>query len=284
MIKTLRLCVLSVALFGLAGCASQNLQSTDEGDGYRHYVSVEQMHQTYKVSLDSVMQQIPEQTQGQEYFLPWQIKKLVYPHTYFGKLQPDNQMISLSSDGHTNGLWIMLIDPGNPWLEDRNVTMSVVREEHLLMVRVRPDLITDEWIGIFLMHELSHGLENMYDVNIQSHESEYFAYLIEMLTYQLVKNESFYPVLDSVSEEFEIQTTEQFFELYANDREQVLSMLERINEKMAAGETASRAETEMRYGFFMMSMVIYLGWQNQFTWEEGAAAVNKMLEVGNMYN
>lgn len=152
-----------------------------------------------------------------------------------------------------------------------------------MAVTVRPDKISERWAGIFLMHELTHGLEKIYLADTNPDGSEYMAYLIEMESYDLLTKRKFSEVLTKQLKNASIRTHDDMVKLCNSDISEVHNFLYGIDAELNEVKPESASEEEMRIGFYLMAATIKIGQDNNYSFEQRIKNLNDILKKTSIY-
>lgn len=183
----------------------------------------------------------------------------VRPVMAWGHLQDDGTMSALSN-GSRSGVWVIVVDPGNPRLEQVGPTMTTVDESGITVIMVRPDLLTERWAGIFLIHEMSHALDHRDAPDKNGCALEFDAYRVERETFNRLTEARFDKILDAeITQQGYTSVGDLLRALNHPSQDEFAAVLDSIERKLSEPEALSAAEREMRDGFFLMSLVDRIG-------------------------
>ena len=169
----------------------------------------------------------------------------------------DNQIISLTSG--TPSIIIAIYEPDNPILKQPRNTMFTVNQHGQTIIQIRPDIISQEYAGIFLIHELVHAVD--FSTNTKSFSSDFNemkAYFQEKYISNIYFNGKYDEALDNILKMFKINNFHDFLEARSTDNKRYTfdNELMKIDKFIGASKPESNAEAEMRLGFYLVSLEI----------------------------
>ena len=92
---------------------------------------------SYKAGIGDLLSNIPDDYQDQrdDLFILSVLKGSVYDHLYWGKIKPNNTMVTFSK-GHTNGCWAMIIQKDHPMLQKRGPTYNTLKSDGIVHIAI----------------------------------------------------------------------------------------------------------------------------------------------------
>ena len=265
----------------LAGCASQPQNPVPESDTF---ASWEEARAVYQRSLAEVMGSVPvaDAEEQEDASLIQAIDQNLYPHLYWGYIRPNNEIIA-ATEGDTNGLWVLFLEPGHRSLQQAGPTLQTGRQANLMAVTVRPDRISPAFAGVFMTHELMHGFNEIFAEGALPEASEYNAYSVEKAAYNHRYNGRLNAVLDDLLDDRDIEDYDDFLALTRAEDEQLDRFLLAVDDELGHGPAHSPAEQEMRLGFYLMAASIRMGERTGATFFDSTARLNRLLERFGRY-
>lgn len=179
----------------------------------------------------------------------------IRPVMAWGHLQQDDIMSALSN-GSRNGIWVIVIDPGHPRLEQAGPTMRTIDENGITVIMVRPDLLTARWAGIFLVHEMSHALDQREAPDKNGCALEFDAYRVEREALNRLTEGRFDRILDvEIGRQGYANAGDVLRQLSQPSQDAFAQVLDSIERALSEPAALSSAEREMRDGFYLMSLI-----------------------------
>lgn len=276
-----RTCGSLLLLSLLAGCASQVAQEVPKSDTFADWVEAKAV---YENSLAQVMGSVtvPDAEEQEDASLIQAIDQNLYPHLFWGYIQADGQIIA-ASDGHTEGLWILFLQPGHPSLSQDAPTLQTGQQANLTAVTVRPDRISPAFAGVFMAHELMHGFNDLFADGDLPEAAEFNAYSVEKAAYNYRYNGRLDNVLDDLLDDNDIDTHDDFVAFTQADDDRLDRLLRSVDKRLEHGPAHSAAEDEMRMGFYLMSTSIRVGERSGTSFFDNTARLNRLLERFSRY-
>jgi len=187
------------------------------------------------------------------------------------------------SDGVKEGCWIMVLDEHHPWLEQPSPTLATGLLDGTLTITVRPDAISAEMAGVFLVHELLHAYIDLYKPEVAQKHEEYQAYLVEKRALELMTSIDLDGLLTSTALRFGLQSSADLIALWSNDPQQLARVLSHIESELALPEPKSRAERQMRDGLYTVMLATQLASDRGLSLDKAADDINALLETVSLH-
>ena len=245
--------------------------------------SINEAFETYRSGIMKIMEDIPENV-GQ--FNPLHIlskyKASVYKNLSWSYVRKDNVIISLTT-GKVSDYWVSFIDLNHPALETRGPTLNSMKNNDLVLTVICPDKLSPRWAGIFLVHEFAHLKEYMVHGYLNNEESEFNAYTLEKIAVNHITGNRFDEVLKDINNKHKIMDGSQLVEMHMNDRKRINSLFLEIDNKLGEEKGQSIAELEMRYSFYLMSLILRLSEMNNENSEITARKVKMILDKISLF-
>jgi len=234
---------------------------------------------SYKAGIGDLLSNIPDDYQDQRdnLFILSVLKGSVYDHLYWGMIKPNNTMVTFSK-GHTNGCWAMIIQKDHPILQKRGPTYETLKSDGIVHIAIRPDLISERWIGIFLIHEFTHAYKEMYGQTLSDDETEYNATNHEKIAYNYLTNDTFDEVLDSIIKDNGFSQHADYLRFVHSDFDTRNKLYLDLESKMREELPLSIAEGEMRFALFALSISLRLSEINS---TKRATRISDLAEIRN---
>lgn len=277
-----RYSILLLTIFLFIGFASPKINSQENKVG-EIFNNRDDALRVYQNGLKTVLDVIPvKAADSTNINVLDAIKNTLYPNIFWGYIDKAGKMYALTS-GHKSGLWVLFTNPDHPGLKTKSSTLWTGKQDSLIAVTVRPDLMTERWAGIFLIHELVHGLEKIYMKDAKPEASEYLAYMVEMDIYNLLTHGKLNSVLDNKLNKFSLKEHDQLLELYDSNKNKVYDFIYSIDKELNEPKPKSSAEEEMRIGFYLMAATIRIGQNNGYPTNTKINNLNQLLKKSSLY-
>jgi hypothetical protein len=231
-------------------------------------------------SLNSLLDRVPNRIaeKEHEYYVLSVLKSSVAPVIGWGHINA-----AAVSDGVKEGCWIMMLDEHHPWLEQPSPTLTTRELDGTLTIVVRPDVISEEMAGVFLVHELLHAYIDLYKPEIAPKHEEYQAYLVEKRALELMTNVDLDDLLSRTALRFALQSSADLIALWSNDPKQLARVFNHIEGALALPEPMSLAERQMRDGLYAVMLATQLASDRGLSLDKAADDINALLEVVSLH-
>lgn len=241
------------------------------------------MH-AYKKGIDAIMDKIPDNLQDQKnpLFVLSVFKSSAYQRLAWGKIQSNNAMVALES-GNNGGFWVLFIENDHPSLQDKFETMMTKKGSGLVYTQVRPDLMSSRWAGVFLVHEFSNAYGLLYDRLAPPEVSAFNAARFEREAYELISSGKFFQVLDQVIDETKLTDHEKYKAFLSGGPKNLSTLLTLLDKMLEEKAPLSRAEGEMRYAFYTLSMSIRISEKTGANRDTAVANLSDIRKQVNKY-
>lgn len=272
--------VLCGLLFALFSCTTQytTKESVNNELALKLFPTTQDALSIYKDGIQKIMATLPDVADENNPLFPLVIiRDRVYSKMSWGYIDVNGSMIALE-DGSRSGSWVMFYKENHPALKQRNNTLSTMTQGSIVTVVVRPDLISERWAGIFMVHEMSHVLERMYKTKIQPHESEYYAYTVEKIAYNYLSNGNLDKVLDEFLHRNNILNHQALIELAKQPENFKNKIKYEIDQPLDEKNSMSLTENEMRSSFYLMALSIRIGENNDYDEQKNIDGLNILIE------
>lgn len=229
-------------------------------------------------SLNALLDRIPDRIADKQdkYYVLSVLKSSVAPVLGWGHIDAAGDMFAVS-DGIKEACWIMVLDERHPWLEQPSPTLTTTELDGMLTILVRPDAISAEMAGIFLVHELLHAYIDLYKTGATPKQEEYQAYLVERRALELMTNVDLAGLLSGTAQQFGLQSAADLIALKSDDPQQLARVLQQIEGALALPEPSSLAERQMRDGLYVVMFATQMASDRGLTVDQAADEINLLL-------
>lgn len=229
-------------------------------------------------SLNALLDRIPDRIADKQdkYYVLSVLKSSVAPVIGWGHIDAAGDMFA-ASDGIKEGCWIMVLDEHHPWLAQPSPTLTTTALDGMLTILVRPDAISAEMAGVFLVHELLHAYIDLYKTGAPPKQEEYQAYLVEKRALELVTNVDLDGLLSSTAQQFGLQSSADLIALKSDDPQQLMRVLQHIEGALALPEPMSLAERQMRDGLYVVMLATQMASDRGLPVDSAADEINTLL-------
>jgi len=139
------------------------------------------------------------------------------------------------------------------------------------VLQIQPAEVSEEWAGIFLLHELVHlfdrknGIEPLHPDKQQYLAGEARAYEVELLAMNYASKEQYSKVMGEELARLGITSPEDIYEIYKSKQlEKLGATFMKLDQTIGSGKPKSEKEAGNRMGFHVMAMGRYLGGPKAF--------------------
>lgn len=245
--------------------------------------SITEAFETYRSGIMNIMEDVPENVgQSDPVYVLSQYKASVYKNLAWGYVRKDRAVIALTQ-GMVPGYWVTFVELNHPALETRGPTLNSMKNNDFVVTVIRPDKISVRWAGVFLVHEFAHLKEYMEYGYLNSEESEFKAYTLEKIAVNHITSNRFDEILKLIIDKHKIIDGSQLVEMHKNDRKRIQSLFFEIDEILGEESGRSIAEIEMRYGFYLMSLILRLSEMNNDNPEITSRKVKMVLDKVSLF-
>ncbi len=245
--------------------------------------SINEALETYRLGIMNVMEDVPENVeQSNPLHILIKYKASVYKNLSWSYVRRDNAIISLT-EGKVSDYWVSFLDLNHPALEARGPTLRSMKNNDLVVTVIRPDKISTKWAGVFLVHEFAHLKEYTEHGYLNSEDSEFKAYSLEKIAVNHITRNRFDEVLKHIIDRHKIIGGSQIVEMNKNDRKRLQSLFFEIDEILGEEKGRSIAEMEMRYGFYLMSLILRLSEMNNDNQEIASRKLKTVLDKVSLF-
>lgn len=182
--------------------------------------------------------------------------KLYTEYSIWVRVDTEGRMVSISK-GKSN-LLLAAYEPRHPYLTAPGPTL-VTNGDQSIAIHFRPDRISKDFAGIFLVHELSHALDLLNHTRVDSPDiNETKAYLHEKRAANIAYDKALDRGLDKVLAKVRPKDVTDLIRLQDSKegRLRMQELLIGIEKEMVIAPPASEAEAEMRLGFYHVALEI----------------------------
>lgn len=248
---------LAAAMLVTGGCASS--PSAPPARPAEHGPSVnlvEAVRLAYDRGFRQLADALPQQASDSPLVKVQQVKDFRQRWVRWAAL--DGRAYRALEGGYTNGAWLVVVPPGHDMLAQMVATLQVRLEVDppLTVLLIRPELVSERWAGIFMVHELSHLRDRLYELEPLTPTREEFlqaemrAYEVELLAASFLSQGEIERQMDALLVEWKPSSPEDLVERVRHISAADLSLLEAA---MQGPPAASRAESTLRGGFYIMA-------------------------------
>jgi hypothetical protein len=191
-------------------------------------------------------------------------------------------MMAVTS-GLKEGCWILVLEPGHPGLQESSPTLTTSVVDGTLSIVVRPDIISDEFTGPFLTHELLHAYIRLYKPQIPANAEEFYAYDAERRALSLITAGKLENALRDTSRQFELHDGADLLRLKSGNPGRLIEVIQSIESKLALPPPASVAERQMRDGLYVLILATQLAEERAVPFEGRVDEMNELLNEISMH-
>ncbi|AKC86626.1 hypothetical protein [Pseudoxanthomonas suwonensis] len=211
------------------------------------------------------------------------IRHELYPLLSWGRITADGSIVAIDP-GRRDGVWGLVLDRGHPLLAVPMPTLTTLDLDGIHAVRIRPDPMTGPWAGVFLVHELSHVLDQRDGVaRDPACRAEFSAYVAERQYYDLANAGRLSTELDRTIDLLGLRHPQDVVRLFVTDAERLGDALAALELRLGEPPAASAAEREMRDGFYYVSLVDRLGARTGLADAERCAGMEEAMRPASKY-
>jgi hypothetical protein len=177
-------------------------------------------------------------------------------YTIWAQVLEDGKIVSMTKG--TPYLVFAVYVPGHPALGQEGPTLITRPGEHVV-VYIRPNRIAKDIAGIFLIHEISHGLDFINNTRVDDFAvNETKAFMHEKKAANIAYNWALDVALDKILNEIKPQDVDDLirFRETKEGRLKMQDMLIDIEKTMIIRPPQSDADAEMRLGFYSTALEI----------------------------
>ncbi len=241
--------------------------------------AVESLIASYQRSLQEVFEQVPSQVPDptSEQFILSLLKSHVMPVVGWGRIEPDGEVIALTR-GWKGGCWILILQSGHPWLQQPSPTLSTSVIDGMVSIVVRPDLLSNDFAGVFLTHELLHAYVRQYKPPIPDGSEEQYAYDAERRALNAKVGGRLDNLLSDTVRKFELRDENDMLDVTVSNPRRTLEILNFVDAGLALSPPASTAERQMRNGVFIVMLTDWLAEARGATFEQRVQVLSRLLD------
>ena len=255
------------------------------------FKTIDEAYRTYRSGIDAIMADMPDnptapsgplnETSRYNLYI-MNLYKRIYNTMGWSYIKKDNTIFALTS-GYTSGCWAAFVSPDHPVLETRGNTLHTIinrntAQGNLVTIVIRLDKISERWAGLFLVHELAHAKACLEYACGDEKTRELQAYDLEKIAYNHITNDRFDRVLDKFIERHNITHKGMMQEIEKERFGFVAPLCYEIDRTMNEKLGSSKAEMEMRFGFYIASIILRLSERNSDDVDTKARKLNLVLE------
>ncbi len=138
--------------------------------------------------------------------------------------------------------------------------MSTTLDGSLHVIMLRPDKMTERWAGIFLVHEMSHALDQRKAESNPGCAAEFEAYRVEREAMNVLTSDGLDEALDEAIGRYVYASYEDVIAAVEADTGSGIGpAIDGIESRLAEPPPLSAAEREMRDGFYVLSLADRIG-------------------------
>lgn len=199
------------------------------------------------------------------------IQQEILPQVFWGQIMEDGKMMSVSP-GNMKGIWGMVLNPEHSAMKQAAATLSATELNGLDVILIRPDRMSKRWAGVFMVHEMSHMLDQRSpSSSALDCDGEFAAYVLEREFYDLITESRFTRALETAAKRF--AASEEHVALSIDHPDELASVLAWIEKEMGEAPPESQAEREMRDGFYYVSLIDRIGQSNGMSMDKRCHAM-----------
>jgi hypothetical protein len=238
--------LISLSFLCLTAQAGERLSTGEFGRlEAKKYSNVEAVKAVYSKSFTNAVKGLPDAAAFQN----------LSSKMLWGVAKSDGTVYSLETGQSPQALFV-IYDLIHPKLKEKGVTLQTSGESQP-MILMRPDEMTEDLAGIFLIHELSHVLDILNKTeSADSAVNELRAYAHQKIAANAISGGKFDKALDEVLKKHKIINASDLVKIKAKESKKFDSYLDPIDKALAKSAPASLAEAEMRLGFYILALEI----------------------------
>jgi len=230
------------------GCAQKNQWSNNNTSSQ---LKVEQVQKLYEQAMLRFWDKYDKSLE--KVFSPY---KSVWKGMGWAKVKKDSNIVSLT--GGSPIAFFSVYDPEHKSLEKWFPTLTTLTTNRYPMVMIRPDPISQQWIPIFILHEMSHIVVSLNKMSIASEDNEFAAYSLEKLALNSVTNFNYDQLLEELLLKIKVEDETQLLNRMAEDlkskKGEFFTDLIQLDKKISLEAPLSHSEKEMRLGTHAISL------------------------------
>lgn len=187
---------------------------------------------------------------GKEFEPVFGAHKRVWDRVGWVVVQPSSTMMAISNQ--PVAALVAIYHPQHPRLKESFPTFATSFAMGKPTILVRPDPIARRWTALFLLHELSHVVTQINQTTLSRVQDEVTAYDLEKLALNAMTRFAFDKELDAILVEAKVADESEL----VNPSDALIKRMLILDQRMAGQDARSRAEKEMRAGFYQVSLGI----------------------------
>lgn len=211
----------------------------------------------YRAAVTSAMKEIDRsQTLGRPLSIRLlRIRSDIFPIFSLGSINASGSMRATES-GTKQGVWGLVLALDHPLLASSGPTLTAGEQDSIDSITIRPDLLSERWAGVFMIHEFSHSLDQRQE-GAQSTGCwrEFEAYLVEQQYYNLLTQGAFHRALDEIIAGLPSAGPQDL----SADSSLLKTAFDSLEADLEERPALSAAERQMRDGFYYVSLVDRIG-------------------------
>jgi hypothetical protein len=180
--------------------------------------------------------------------------KIYTEYSIWANVDREGRLVSISR-GKSHVI-LAAYEPGHPFIRQPGPTL-VTNKEQFVTIHIRPNRISKDFAGIFLVHEISHVLDYLNNTNSDSSDAnETKAYLHEKQAANIAYDLAIDRGLDEILAQLKPKDVSDLIELRqtSEGRQRLQKLLIGIEKNTTIEPPASMAEAEMRLGFYNVAL------------------------------
>jgi hypothetical protein len=250
--------VIATALFGVGCATTPTIPTLATATPARSAEEIaEAVRLSYNRGFERLALSLAEQGHDPSYARLQQVKNFRERWVRWAEL--DGNIYRALEGGYTGGAWITVVPPGHEVLKRMVATLQVESNPTLTVLLVKPEMITERWAGIILVHELSHLMDRLYQVEPMNPTREQFlegelrAYEAEILAASLLTRGALERQMDMLLAQWRPASHEELI-----DRVRAIDPADwdKLETTMASAVPESMAEQSLRGGFYVIALSI----------------------------
>jgi hypothetical protein len=210
----------------------------------------------YDRGFERLMAALPAAASGSPLQALHQLKAFRAERVHWAELR-GTRYVALEP-GRTNDAWLVVVPPTSPLGQDMEYSLQVHATETLTALHVRQARISELWAGIFLVHELSHLLDRVFDLEPlgptrkQYIEGEARAYNLELMAISEVAKGSLEREVDRLLAAWQPKSER---EAAARVSGLTAAEVKALDDAVAGGPALSEPEAALRGGLYTIACV-----------------------------
>ena len=218
---------------------------------------VSEVRSSYDRGFEIIAVALSQQSQNSIYAELEKLKNFRQEMIRWGELR--GEVFYARESGPRKGALLVVVPQGHHVINEMISTLQTYATPKFRALLIKPEKITDQWAGIFLVHELSHlmdycnGIEPDNATRKQFLEGEIRAHRLEFMAANLLSKGAIQKQIDALLIQWQLKSYDELFDKFKDSDFYKWYVLE---EAMDSKAPASYNEAGLRNGFYITSTML----------------------------